>query len=92
MVKQGRKMRTRNTVSDSETPAMRTRSHNSENGDDDPDVEVAPPLVAPIHRATQGSTFSGDLKIVLGEMLDSNQTSHISREPIADFKNGMESG
>ncbi|XP_013594478.1 PREDICTED: uncharacterized protein LOC106302534 [Brassica oleracea var. oleracea] len=59
MVKQGRKMRTRNTVSDSETPAMRTRLHNSENGDDDPDVEVAPPLVAPIHRATQGSTFSG---------------------------------
>ncbi|WZZ61272.1 hypothetical protein YC2023_061379 [Brassica napus] len=39
-------------------------------------------------RETQNfwSALPGGLKIVLGEMLGSNHTSHISREPIADFK------
>lgn len=52
-------MRTRNTVSDSETPALRTRSRSSVNGNDDLDADVNPPPTVLVNRTTQGSTHSG---------------------------------
>ncbi|XP_013595010.1 uncharacterized protein LOC106362631 [Brassica napus] len=50
MAKQGRKMRTRNTVSDSETSAIRNRSQHSANEDDKPDVAIVPPQKSTPHR------------------------------------------
>ncbi|KAG5375472.1 hypothetical protein IGI04_040068 [Brassica rapa subsp. trilocularis] len=46
-------------------------------------------LIAPYKKNPKfWSALSGDLKIILEEMLDSYHTSHVSREHIVDFKPG----
>lgn len=57
MAEQGRKMRTQNTVSDSETSAMRNQNRQSEQ--DEPEVVAVQPQIFTTNRAIAGSAYSG---------------------------------